>query len=75
MITRLGLHGGPRGLYGSFSGKTPGSPVVSSVVTRLGLYGGPRAPYGSFAGKTPGVGGGFQTAWAANANTIIQAIL
>ena len=61
-------------MYGDFSGKTAGE-VVEGVVTRLGLHGGPRSPYGSFAGKTPGVGGSFQTAWAVNANTIIQAIL
>lgn len=27
MITRLGLYGGPRGLYGSFAGKTVAIPV------------------------------------------------
>ena len=28
MVTRLGLYGGSRGLYGSFAGKTPGVVVV-----------------------------------------------
>ena len=27
-VTRLGLYGGPRGLYGDFSTKEPGTPVV-----------------------------------------------
>lgn len=30
MVTRLGLYGGSRGLYGSFAGKTPGIVVVAS---------------------------------------------
>jgi len=30
-ITRLGLHGGPRGLYGSFANKTPGLGVILDV--------------------------------------------
>jgi hypothetical protein len=49
-LTRLGLYGGPRPQYGSFSGKGEvGHPV--GRITRLGLYGGPRALYGSFDGK------------------------
>lgn len=28
MVTRLGLYGGPRGLYGDFSGKEPGEVAV-----------------------------------------------
>lgn len=29
MVTRLGLYGGPRGLYGSFAGKTPSASQIS----------------------------------------------
>ena len=54
MVTRLGLGGGSRGLYGSFAGKTPQATPEGDAVTRLGLYGGTRSPYGSFAGKTEG---------------------
>ncbi len=31
-VTRLGLYGGPRGLYGDFSTKEPGTPVIPEVV-------------------------------------------
>lgn len=52
MVTRLGLHGGARGPYGSFGGKVGGGgggtkPFIEAF-TRLGLYGGARSPYGSF---------------------------
>jgi hypothetical protein len=47
-ITRHGLNGGPRQLYGTFAGKIP----ENVRITRLGLYGGPRPPYGTFGGKT-----------------------
>ena len=30
-VTRLGLYGGPRGLYGDFSTKEEGTPVVEDV--------------------------------------------
>jgi hypothetical protein len=30
-LTRLGLYGGPRGLYGSFAGKTPGATIGDPV--------------------------------------------
>lgn len=33
MITRLGLYGGPRPLYGSFSGKQPFVPVECTLPT------------------------------------------
>ena len=46
-VTRLGLYGGPRPLYGSFS-KGGGGPHPVGHITRLGLYGGPRPRYGSF---------------------------
>jgi len=42
-ITRLGLYGAIRSLYGSFTGKTPGTPlqptvsVLSSMTTATGL--------------------------------------
>ena len=49
--TRLGLYGGPRQLYGTFSGKAP-AVILKGQVTRLGLYGGPRQLYGTFSGKT-----------------------
>ena len=55
-VTRLGLYGGARAPYGSFSGKTayvpPASKPYTSTFTRLGQHGGARIPYGSFAGKT-----------------------
>lgn len=51
MITRLGLSGLPKGLYGSFVGKVE-EVEIRSTVTRLGLYGGPRGLYGDFTGKT-----------------------
>ena len=53
-ITRLGLYGGPRGLYGSFAGKAEApltGPHNPGEITRLGLAGIPRGLYGSFAGK------------------------
>ena len=51
--TRLGLYGGPRQLWGTFSGKTEaiGGPKATDQITRLGLYGGPRFLYGTFSGK------------------------
>lgn len=63
-ITRAGLGGGPRGLYGSFAGKA--AVPVRLDLTRLGLYGGPREPYQSFAGKTPATdpgGAGTTSLW------------
>ena len=51
--TRLGLYGGPRPPYGSFSPKTESVvPKSTDPITRLGLYGGPRQLYGDFAPKT-----------------------
>lgn len=52
-LTRLGMYGGPRQLYGAFTKGVSPHPVPR--ITRLGMYGGPRQLYGSFAGKTPGV--------------------
>ena len=46
-ITRLGLSGIPRQLYGSFAGKEE----TVEGITRLGLSGISRQRYGSFAGK------------------------
>jgi len=51
VVTRLGLYGGPRRLYGSFAGKAE-DVAPRDTVTRLGLYGATRGLYGSFAGKT-----------------------
>ena len=53
-ITRLGLAGISRHLYGSFAGKTldVGGPHNPDHITRLGLAGISRHRYGSFAGKT-----------------------
>lgn len=53
-VTRLGLGGGPRGLYGSFAGKQAGGGPDTTPVTRLGLGGSTRGLYGSFAGKVAG---------------------
>lgn len=53
-VTRLGLGGFPRGLYGSFAGKTEvpiTGPHNPGKITRLGLSGTPRGLYGVFAGK------------------------
>jgi len=49
-ITRLGLYGGARSLYGSFVKPTATKSFVK-LFTRHALYGGARQPYGSFAGK------------------------
>jgi len=50
LITRLGLYGGTRGLYGDFSAKeAPGK--TQPLITRLGLYGGTRGLYGDFSTK------------------------
>lgn len=35
MVTRLGLYGGSRGLYGSFAGKTEQEPVTLVLHTGL----------------------------------------
>lgn len=59
-ITRIGLAGIPRGLYGSFAGKEesdglePG-PHNPGRITRLGLAGITRGLYGDFSGKEPAV--------------------
>ena len=53
-LTRLGLYGGPRQKYGTFSGKVEGVPPGAAFVTRLGLYGGPRSLYATFSGKAAG---------------------
>ncbi len=54
-LTRLGLYGGTRGLYGSFAGKVENEnsagPHNPGEITRLGLAAIPRGLYGSFAGK------------------------
>jgi len=49
-LTRLGVSGVPRGLYGSFAGKGSGEHPVSRL-TRLGVSGIPRQLYGSFDNK------------------------
>jgi hypothetical protein len=58
MITRLGVHGGPRPPYGVFTGKAqtanPSGPHPVGHITRLGLHGGPRPLYGDFSGKSVG---------------------
>ena len=38
-ITRLGLYGGPRGLYGSFAGKEFNEAVVSQFVVKIVAHG------------------------------------
>jgi len=57
-ITRLGLSGTTRGLYGSFAGKAasgdPGGHNPGEI-TRLGLSGTTRGLYGSFAGRTAAI--------------------
>jgi len=57
VATRLGLYGGPRPDYGSFSGKSQSGHPVNHI-TRLGEYGGPRGLYSSFEGKEAAGGGG-----------------
>lgn len=59
-VTRLGLHGGARELYGSFAGKAEAVSTRADL-TRLGLAAIPRQRYGSFAGKAAAAptGGGF----------------
>ena len=54
-ITRLGLSGTPRGLYGSFEGKTPGVPT-GRITPRLAGAGG-LAGYGGLAGHAGGMAG------------------
>lgn len=63
-ITREGLSGVPRGLYGDFTGKEGPGRVVPRL-TRLGLGGFTRSLYGDFSGKgeqivveAPAIGGG-----------------
>jgi hypothetical protein len=36
-LTRLGLYGGPRGLYGSFAGKTEQTGVALRLLALLGV--------------------------------------
>ena len=59
MITRLGLYGSTRGLYGDFSGKASEAdgenPHNPGRITRLGLYGSTRGLYGSFVGKAESI--------------------
>lgn len=51
-VTRLGLYGGTRQRYGSFSGKTPVLPTRPTVITALGVSATPSRALGPFTGKT-----------------------
>jgi hypothetical protein len=56
-VTRLGLYGGARPLYGTFDKSVNPTKTYTSTVTRHALYAGARPLYGSYANKVEAVAG------------------
>lgn len=50
-VTRLGLYGGPRQTYGTFTKNVDNTKSFTATFTRLALYAGARPLYGNFVIK------------------------